>query len=273
MNRIRAGYCRVPNPINPTQVSEISLKPEDVDVIVFWTRNAAPLLPHLDELDARGFRYYFLYTALDNPPCLDPGMGPLDARIATIQTLAERLGPERIVWRYDPIVLSTKTPPQFHIETFGRIAEELRGCTKRSVISFVDLYRKLKKRLARLKADGCAIREPEEEDLRELLPSLVKLAAANGMTIQSCAEQLDLTPFGVEPGKCIDGALIERLFGISVTSQKDAAQRSACGCVASRDIGCYDTCLHGCLYCYATSNPEQAAKNHRAHDPESPQLV
>ena len=130
MNRMRAGYCTVPNPFNRSQVSRISLRPEDVDVIVFWTRNPRPLLPALDELDDRGYRYYFQYTLLDNPRTLDPKSPPVDAAIATFQTLAERIGPARVIWRYDPSVLSSATGADFHLERYARIAAALRQGVK-----------------------------------------------------------------------------------------------------------------------------------------------
>jgi Domain of unknown function (DUF1848) len=273
INRVRAEYCCVPNPFNPAQVSRISLAPRDVDAIVFWTRNPEPLMPHLAELDARGYQYYFLYTFLDYPTLLDPGMPPLDARVATFRRLANVVSAERVLWRYDPIVLSTKTPPAFHVDAYGRIASHLQGATTRSIISFVDIYRKLGKRLRRLEEQGCRVEEPTGEDLAEIVPPMVETAAANGMQLQSCAEKLDLARFGVLPGKCIDDAHIESALGAKVDGRKDPSQRGACGCVASRDIGCYDTCLHGCAYCYATSSLERAKANHAAHDPEGPQLV
>ena len=273
MNRIREGYCCVPNPVNPAQVSRVSLVPEDVDAIVFWTRNPEPLMSHLAELDARGFSYVFLYTVLDCPPLLDPGMGPLDTRLAAFRQLADHVRTERVAWRYDPIVLSTKTPPAFHEDAYGRIAEQLRGATTRSIISFVDIYRKLKRRLKQLEEQGCRIAEPTVEDLAELMPPIVKAAAVNGMSLQSCAEALDLATFGVLPGNCIDDGWLANALGVTVKAKKDSSQRVACGCVASRDIGCYDTCLHGCAYCYASSSLARAKVNRAVHNPEGSQLV
>ncbi|MCP4644737.1 MAG: DUF1848 domain-containing protein [bacterium] len=273
MNRVRAGNCVVPNPFNPNQVSQVSLLPGDVDAIVFWTRNPDPLLPHLAELDAIGYRYYFLYTVLDNPDALDPGMPPLDCRLDVFRRLVEAVGPDRVVWRYDPIALSNLTPVSFHLDTYERLAVRLRGLTRRSIVSFVDLYRKLRKRLAALAEEGCVLVEPKEEDLARLLPGLASAAGANGMTIQSCAEERNLAPYGVAPGKCIDGAYLEQVLGVTVDGRKDRSQRAACGCVASRDIGCYDTCVHGCAYCYASSDFERARANFEAHDPDSDRMV
>ena len=127
INRVREGSCEVPNPFNPRQVATISLKPEDVDSIVFWTRSPRPLFRHLRELDGRGFFYYFQYTLLDYPAVIDSHTPPAWRALDTFRALADRIGPERVVWRYDPIVLSEITPPEYHLETFGRLAAALRG--------------------------------------------------------------------------------------------------------------------------------------------------
>jgi len=276
MNRIRAGYCTVPNPYNRHQVSRISLRPEDVDVIVFWTRNPRPLLPALDELDARGYRTCFQYTLLDNPRALDPKSPPVDAAIATFQALASRVGPARVIWRYDPIVLSTATPADYHLARFARIAAALHGHTTRAVVSVMDRYRKLEKRLAALAAQGIVLADPpadETPDFARLMTGLAAIAADHGMEIQSCAEEIDLTRCGIAPGKCIDDGYLARVFGLQLDAKKDPSQRAACGCVASRDIGMYDTCLFGCAYCYATSSFARAGANHAAHDPAGEALV
>jgi len=139
MNRVRAGFCDVPNPVNPKQVSRVSLAPADVDVVVFWTRNAEPLLLHLPELDQRGFKYYFLYTVMNNPRALDPSVRGLDRATATFREVARRIGPERVVWRYDPIVVTDRTDPEFHLAQFARIRDRLDAATRRCVVSFADV--------------------------------------------------------------------------------------------------------------------------------------
>ncbi|MBW7884114.1 MAG: DUF1848 domain-containing protein, partial [Caldilineaceae bacterium] len=243
MNRIDAGFCTVPNPFNPTQVAVLSLRPEDVDAIVFWTRNPRPLLPHLPELDPRGFRYYFQFTLMDNPRLLDPKTPPVDVSIKTFRELAERLGPERVIWRYDPIVLSEATDTVFHRARFAAIAAQLRGYTVRSVISMVDLYRKATRRLQALSAQGITVAQDAGSwpGFEDFIRALVGEAADNGIELTSCAEELDLAPHGVRPGQCVDGELIRRLFGLDLKLKKDPGQRAACGCVVSRDIGMYDS--------------------------------
>ena len=276
MNRIRAGYCAVPNPFNRRQVSYVSLKPEDVDVIVFWTRNPRPLLPHLAELDARGYRYYFQYTVMDNPRPIDPKSPPLESALRTFRALADSIGPEKVIWRYDPIVFSTVTGARFHQDTYPHIAQALRGHTYRSVISIVDVYRKASRRPRDFAEQGVEITpyagQPSER-FDNLMRAMVRVAHENGMEIVSCAEDIDLQPYGIRPGKCVDDEYITKTFGITVTSKKDPGQRGVCGCVVSKDIGMYDSCLFGCQYCYATSSFERARINHGKHDPNSPSLI
>jgi hypothetical protein len=279
INRIRAGYCEVPNPFNRQQVSHVSLLPEDVDVIVFWTRNPRPLFPYLNELDGRGYRYYFQYTLLGYPPEIDAYNPALPASLATFRELAQRLGPERLIWRYDPIMLSEATPPAYHREAYTRLARALAGFTGRSVISLMDDYPKIRKRLQEMERQGARLLpvSPDAERnlpgwVGNLLQDLAEIAGSNHMEIQSCAEEFDLLPYGICPGKCVDDEYIQRVFGPEVTHSKDPSQRKACGCVLSKDIGIYDTCLFGCRYCYATTSFERARVNYLRHDPEGPAL-
>ena len=273
MNRIREGYCTVPNPFNSKHVSRISLEPEDVDIIVFWTRYPHPLMPFLNELNKRGYRYYFLYTLMNNPRVLDRKSPSHKRSLDTFCELADRIGKEKVVWRYDPIVFSTITDTNFHQETYHRMAEELKGYTTRSVISMVDIYRKVAKRLRLLENRCIQIAEPTRTELNNLMKSLSVSARANDMEIQTCAEKQGLSLYGISSGKCIDDDLIRKVFSVDVTHRKDPSQRSACGCVASRDIGMYDTCRFECVYCYATTNVNRARDRHRNHNPASPSLT
>jgi hypothetical protein len=273
IQRLRAGYCTVPNPFNREQVSRISLTPQDVDAIVFWTRNPQPLMPYLDELDARGYRYYFLFTLLGNPRQLDPKCPPLETSVATFRALAQRLGPLRVIWRYDPLVFTQLTSPRFHRDNFRRLADALSGCTRRCIISILQMYRKLQRRLKVLENTPAAVQSCPLEEYESLLRDLARIAQAHGLDLVSCAQEMDLQSFGIRPGKCVDDEWIATNLGIQVSSRKDPAQRAACGCVVSRDIGMYDSCLHGCVYCYATQSFEQSRKYFATHDPHSPSLL
>lgn len=273
VKRIEAGYCTVPNPFNRNQVSRVSLRCEDVDVIVFWTRNPAPLMPYLHKLDERGYRYYFQYTLMANPRAIDPKSPSPHVAVETFRALAEMVGPQRVIWRYDPIVLSAETPPAFHVETHARLAEALHGAAGRCVVSLVDVYRKAGKRLKELERKGIAIEDTPQDalagEIGEMLSSMAATAKAHGMESVSCAEELDLSPFGIAAGKCVDDDYILRVFGLDVSHKKDPGQREACGCVVSRDIGMYDSCLFGCQYCYATADFQRAAKNYKEQEKHS----
>jgi hypothetical protein len=282
INRIRSGFCVVPNPFNHYQITEISLSPEDVDMFVFWTRNPRPLFQYLHEMDERGYHYYFQFTLMDNPALIDRHNPPVTRSVNTFCELADRIGPERVVWRYDPMLLSTLTPYSHHLEIYAHLAQTLKGSTIRSVISFLDLYPKIRRRIDALETQGAkllpAVKADPNADLEiiekigSFAHQLSAIASSNGMEIVSCAEKWDLRSFGIRAGKCIDDELIQRVFDLDVTHTKDPGQREACGCVVSKDIGMYDSCLFGCCYCYATGSFERARRNYLSHDPDSASL-
>ena len=254
LRRIEEKYCTVANPFNPRQISRVSLVPADVDAIVFWTKNARPLFPYLDHLTRRGYRYYFQYTVNGYGEVFEPYVPPLEDCIDTLCELAARIGPEKVIWRYDPIVISNNTDVEYHKERFARILDKLRSSTRRVVVSFVDDYRKAASQFRQLAREGVAVRlTPAQAELSELAGFIARSAAACGVEALSCAETLGLQPFGIKRGKCIDDALLEKLFGIRVSPDKDRSQRPECGCVVAKDIGVYGTCRHGCRYCYAGS--------------------
>lgn len=253
VERLRAGWVEVRNPFNPKQVRKVSLQPEDVDACVFWTKNPAPFIRHLDELDSAGYRYYFQFTLNAYGSELEPGVPQEAARLDSFACLSDRLGPRRVIWRYDPIVLSSLTPPDFHLKAFERLVRSLRGRTKRVVISLVEYYRKIDRRLRCLEAAGVRFeRQAIGQDVtRRLLSELRAMACDCDMEMQTCASGVDFSDLGIRPGACIDGLLIRELWDREVPLTKDPGQRPHCRCVMSRDIGTNDTCAHGCLYCYA----------------------
>ncbi len=273
INRVRAGFCTVPNPFNPNQISNISLEPENVDLFVFWTRNPKPLIPHLKKLNAWGYSYYFLFTLMDNPRILDPKSPPPEISIDTFRKLSDLTGPEKVIWRYDPIVLSNVTDIEFHKQRFEFIADKLCGHTFRCIISFVDIYRKMEGRLKRLSDKDFILQKGDGYNLSDLLSSLVKIAGNNGIEIRSCSSKIDINSFGIPAGKCIDDIYIAKTFGKYLDLKKDPYQRKNCNCVSSKDIGMYDSCIYGCLYCYATTSFDRAKINFHKHDPDSPSLL
>ncbi|GAL58640.1 hypothetical protein EV102420_12_01460 [Pseudescherichia vulneris NBRC 102420] len=273
MNRIRAGFLLTRNPFNYNQISRVSLLPEDVDAIVFWTRNPTKLLLHIDELMQLGYRFYFQFTITGYPRALDPKTLNPHKALDVFKRLAEKIGKDKVIWRYDPILFSNLLPFKEHIRLFSKLARELEGHTERVVISFADFYQKTEKNLKTV--DSLIYSDiTQNQDLCMLMAEkLAAIAYQHGLSIFSCAENIELAQKGVQHGKCIDEALINSLFGLQLAGSKDQGQREACGCVKSIDIGVYNTCLHGCKYCYATFNSAQANKNFKEHDPQSPFLI
>ena len=278
MNRIREGYFHRVNPFNSNQVSGFSLKPEDVDAICFWTKNPRPLMKHLDELDGLGLNYYFQFTLNPYDKSFEPVVPPLQERIATMTELAERIGPERVVWRYDPVILSSITPVSWHLEQAELIARQLKYATRRLVFSFYDFYGKGQGRLNKaLEGTGIKLEDitsPEHKDaLEQIAQGFKEITDRYGLQIFSCSEDIDLAAIGIEHGACIDGKLIGDLFKTTSTTIKDKNQRQTCGCVESVDMGMYNTCHFRCAYCYANFNEGMIESNCRKHYPDSPSLL
>ena len=271
INRIRAGWCQVPNPLNYNQLSYVSLRPQDVDAIVFWSKNPAPMFDHLDELDTLGFRYYFQFALNDYPKIFEPYIPSLEERIETFRKLSIRLEPQRVIWRYDPIIISNRTSPDFHCEKFSKIAVAVRGFTQRVMVSFVDYYQKTDRRLSSLESQGLQFDRGAINSQRvwNLLKDLAAIANYNDMEILTCAEERDFSGCGVLPGRCVDGELLGKLWSLYGHTKKDPTQRAACLCVVSKDIGMNDTCVHGCPYCYSTRNLALAQRRYSEHDPDS----
>ncbi len=273
-NRIRAGFCTVPNPFNARQVARVSLLPGDVDAIVFWTRFPRPLFDVLPLLDERGYRCVFQFTITGYGPPVETRAPPLDAAIAAFRELAGMRPPGAVVWRYDPILIGPAFSLESHVARFRGIAERLRGFARRVVVSLLHPYAKTRRRLGAVHPFG---RDLDEEPLQwpalpALLRALADVARANDMAIESCASPLDWSALGIGPTKCVDDRLLAELFGGAWPARKDPGQREHCRCVVSRDIGVPDTCTFGCRYCYATVSDEAARRRHAQHDPGSASL-
>jgi hypothetical protein len=257
MERLEAGFTDVINPFNRSQVRRVSLLPGDAEIFVFWTRDPRPILARAGELEERGVRYYVMTTLTGYPAVLEPDMPAAERIIAAMGELAERLGPERVIWRYDPIVLSACTDETFHGRNFRALAKALGASVRRVIVSLYDPYPAAERRLARLEKAGVLGMTPLYgaggsllPRTRELLADLAGTAREMGMEIQSCAEGEELLSLGIQPGACIDGELIRRLWGIE-TGGRDKNQRPLCRCAAAADIGDYGPCPAGCVYCYA----------------------
>jgi DNA repair photolyase len=254
MDCIRREKVTVRNPFNPTQEKMVSLQPEDVDAIVFWTRNADPLIKHLPELDDRGYRYVFLYTITGYGSPLEKHSPAIDKATETFKTLSQMVGPQRVIWRFDPIIYVAEQGERQIISQFQQIANALVHTTSRVIISFLDFYKKVTKRLPALE-QATGIHLVDIATNRRLVSgianSLSAIASEHNMEIVSCAEKINLRAYGIRPGSCIDAQYLNEIFELNLSFSKDKGQRTRCRCSSSQDIGSYNTCRHGCVYCYA----------------------
>lgn len=245
LERVRGGSCEYPNPLFPSKRHRVSLRTEDVLGWVFWTRDASPLLPLLPEFEARGWPYLFQYTVIGYPRTIDPRCPAVDEAVATIRNLAAHAGRERIVWRYDPILLTRDIDVDWHRENFRRIADRLAGNVRHVVVSVVDAYPRARRALA----DLGGVFDPAA--YASLLAGIAGDAAARGLAVFSCAEPAVNVP-GIEPGRCVDADVLDSLAGRpSPRPPRLHRQRTGCRCHRSVDIGTAGTCGFGCAYCYA----------------------
>ncbi|GAU78493.1 DUF1848 domain-containing protein [Fusibacter sp. 3D3] len=255
VDRLKEGYLYVRNPMNFNQISKISLKPEDVECIVFWTKNPEPMFKYLKELD--DFNYYFQFSLTSYNNKIEKNLPPKKFLVPVFKRLSEIIGSESVIWRYDPILLSDDIDIEYHIHNFKFLAEKLSGYTEKCVISFLDEYPKIKKQLK----DNC-IRAPRDEEINEIALEFSKIALENKIILETCSEKISLENYGISHGKCIDDALIRKISGLFGEVYKDGNQREECGCVKSIDIGTYNTCLNGCIYCYANYTKNINLENH-----------
>ena len=309
-NRLEKGYCVWYNPFNRQQKMYVSFA--HCKVIVFWTKNPKPILPYLRELDERGIHYYFQVTLNDYvQEGFEPNVPGVEERIETFRALSERIGRERVIWRFDPLMLAPGMTPRTLLSRIWKIGNRLKEYTDKLVFSFVDIraYRKVQSNL--VKETGVFAKEDVESaetdavQRVEIVDGLAKMRdiwASEGWNIRlaTCAEEIDLDKYGIEHNRCIDGELMERiwsddrelvyylhtgklpepdLFGgipdipTERKNLKDKGQRKSCGCMVSKDIGMYDTCRHFCVYCYANTSRECVKKNAARHSDESESLI
>ncbi len=262
MQQIERGEVVYPNPISRKPVT-LSLRPEHVLFLVFWTRNPHPLERHLARLDEiyEG-AFYFHFTINGLPKTLETHNPPLDFAVATFQRLAGRYA-DRIFWRYDPIVFSDLTPPDYHVQKFGELCERLRGNTSRCYFSFVSWYKKVQRNFALVtKANGVSFHEVQLEERLRLTQQLAQIAASHRITLYSCCQDALCTVPQVAKAHCIDIETIHAMAPDRFRQLRAVPTRQDCGCYESRDIGYYDSCPHGCLYCYANLNREKAKAFH-----------
>lgn len=265
-NRIRERFVLVRNPMSPRMVSRVRLDPAVVDCIVFWTKNPAPMLPRLGEL--KDYHYYFTFTVNPYGRALEAVVPRKAKVIDTFRRLADMIGPHRVVWRYDPILLAEAIDIDYHIRSFEAIAQRLEGYTERCMIGFIDMYRKTRRNMAQSTARGLT---PGE--MMGVASGIAPVARQYGIELQACSEEGDYSSLGIVRGSCIDPALVERVAGYPIAAAKDRNQRPVCRCAESIDIGAYDSCPHDCIYCYANNDLNAVGCNIARHDPLSPLLI
>jgi len=271
LRRVAEGRCRTVNPYSG-RPSDIPLTRDRVDGIVFWTRNAAPFLAGLEQLAAAGYPFVVHTTLTGYPRPLERSVAPVEAALETMRRIARRYGPRALVWRYDPVMLTSLTPPAWHRETFARLARALTGCTDEVVLSFVQVYAK-----TRINSDRAAERfgftwwDPPIEEKRALLHDLGEIGRDAGLSASLCAQPELLGPALTE-ARCIDAVRLSDLAGRPIAAETKG-NRPGCRCARAQDVGAYDTCPHGCVYCYAVRRPELAKRRYRAHDPDRAALA
>lgn len=267
INRIKEGYVLVRNPMSYHAVSKVNIQPGVVDCIVFWTKNPAPLIPHLATLD-QNYKYYFQYTLNAYGREIEPNLPSLDERIETFIKISSLLGSNRIIWRYDPIIITEKYTLEWHKKAFDYISSKLSGYTDSCVFSYLDMYDKISNNMRNINAIPIDL-----SLMKNIALTLNNVAITKNIKLKTCSEEIELDELGIEHSCCIDPILISKILGCELRSKKDTNQRSSCGCVESIDIGQYNTCQHGCKYCYANYSLNSVISNVRKHNPHSPMLL
>lgn len=265
MNRLRAGYCKMVNPYN-RRVIRVSLQPETVEGIVFWTKNVGPFVKHLPEIKRRGFPFILQHTINAYPRALEQAVVDPSKAVEHFRQTSATFGPRVCVWRYDTIVNSSLTPREYHVETFSRLAKALEGATDEVVISFAHIYRKtLRNMEMAANEQGFTWSDPADEWKKKLAAELASIAAGHGIRLAVCSQPQFIMP-GCYEARCVDADRLADVIGRPVKACLKG-NRKECGCFESRDIGEYDTCPHGCVYCYAVQNQALAKSRYKQHDP------
>lgn len=264
INRLRAGEVLVRNPMNYNQISSIPLDPETVDCIVFWTKDPVNFIKYLDEIDKLGYRYYFQFTLNSYGKDIERDVNKKSNIINTFKKISKRIGPDRIIWRYDPIIFNKKYTLDYHLKWYSYIADQLRGYTKRCVISFLKEYKKIEGEMHSLE-----IQEPNWKLIKDISKGLSQISSQNDIDIMTCDKDIDLNEYGVTKSPCIDKELIEKIIKTKIKVNKVNGQRKECGCIDNRDIGSYSSCGHFCSYCYANCSNKAVLENIKKYNPNS----
>ena len=263
-NRLREGFVCVRNPYRPEMVSRYRLDPSVVDCIGFCTKNPAPMFKYMDLL--KDYGQYWFVTITPYARDVEPNVKDKHELLGDFKRLSGIVGVDSIGWRFDPIFISDKYTAGYHLRAFEKMAAALDGFTKTAVISFIDLYPKVRRNFPEA-------REVTKEERLALGKEMVRIAAVHGMALKPCAEGEELSPFGADCGGCMRLGDYEKAIGKRLAAPKKKGARAECACYLSCDIGAYNTCKHLCRYCYANAEPSVVLAQSRRHDPASPFLI
>jgi hypothetical protein len=267
MRRLKDGFAGVVNPFGGRRYV-VSLKPQDVACFVFWSKNFTPFMENLRIIAGLGYKFYFNYTVTALPDVFESNLDKQSA-IDALKQLSRTYSPRHINWRFDPIVLSSLCDRTFFLKAFEELACEFEGLVERCYFSFVTEYGKVKRNFEELEqAAGVKIARCRRNFKIDLANELAAIAERHGIRMSSCCGDYLLNE-KIEKAHCIDGGIIERLFFPDGLQYKQKPTRQQCGCTESTDIGAYDTCPHGCVYCYANVNKHRAYEAHRNHNKDS----
>ena len=263
--RVREQYVLARNPFFPEKVTRYRIAPDIVDAIAFCTKNPAPMLEGLDLL--RDFPQMWFVTITAYGRDIEPNVPKKEDAVAAFRALSARLGTEAVVWRYDPVFITEKYSARLHKEAFAELAGALKGFARVCVVSFIDLYRKTLRNFP-------AAREVPLDEQKELTASFAKAAQKAGMRLKLCAESPALAGYGADVSGCMTERAVAEAVGFSIKAPAGSSRaRKECRCLLGADIGAYNTCAHGCIYCYANADPAAVQRNIKRHDPASPFLI
>ena len=264
MNRVRAGFVLVRNPYRPELITRYELNPDVVDCIAFCTKNPAPMLKYLDEL--KKFHQYWFVTITPYGKEIEPNVPPKEDVMQDFIALSDAVGINCVGWRYDPIFIDENYTIERHFADFEQMCKTLSGYTKVCIISFIDLYEKVKRNFPQA-------REVLQNERIKIGKKFAEIGGRYGIKIKACAEGAELAAYGVDCAGCMTCKTFETAVGNRLNIPKRKSQRAQCNCVLGTDIGAYDTCGHFCRYCYANYNHKNVRQNMLLHDPNSPLLV
>jgi len=263
-NRIKDGYVYVRNPYYKNQVIKYKLTPDVVDCLAFCTKNPGPMLSRIHEIDA--FSQFWFVTITPYGKEIEPNVPDKEKVMEDLKKLSNTIGAEKIGWRYDPIFTTSKYTLNNHIDNFEKMASKLVGYTHDCVISFIDLYEKTKRNFPGVKA-------VTEEEQHIIAKEFVRIGKKYNIKIKTCVEGQELSKYGVDCSGCMTKPVIERVIGVKLKIRQKKSTRGSCNCLLGNDIGAYNTCGHGCVYCYANYDQKTVADNMKLHNPNSPFLI